>query len=152
MGENFPNLRTILNFTPGPQGWILSPRGNVHPFVHPQGWTLYYLEEWRGKKIISPPWDNFKTSRDKIHPWRTTPPLGVKFAPRDIVFLNKRAGVFHECFPEEKHLHFRSQLQTKADVNRAHKKFLPLTKNITSDRFNFSLKLFRPTRLLSLGA
>jgi hypothetical protein len=23
-----------------PLGWTLSPRGNVHPFVHPQGWTL----------------------------------------------------------------------------------------------------------------
>jgi hypothetical protein len=39
-------LRAILNFTPGPQGWTwplgwnLSPRGNVHPFTPPQGWTL----------------------------------------------------------------------------------------------------------------
>jgi hypothetical protein len=32
--------RAILNITPGPQGWNLSPRGEVHPFVHPQGWTL----------------------------------------------------------------------------------------------------------------
>jgi hypothetical protein len=33
--------RPILNFTPrgllGPQGWNLSPRENVHAFVHPQG-------------------------------------------------------------------------------------------------------------------
>jgi hypothetical protein len=29
--------RAILNFTPGPQGGILSPRGNVHTFVHPKG-------------------------------------------------------------------------------------------------------------------
>jgi hypothetical protein len=31
------NLRAILNFTPGSQGGNLSPRGNVHPFVHSQG-------------------------------------------------------------------------------------------------------------------
>jgi hypothetical protein len=35
--------RAILNLTPGPQGRIsplgvnLAPRGEVHPFVHPQG-------------------------------------------------------------------------------------------------------------------
>jgi hypothetical protein len=23
-----------------PEGWTLSPRGNVHPFLHSQGWTL----------------------------------------------------------------------------------------------------------------
>jgi hypothetical protein len=47
----------------------LSPRGNVHPFAHPQGWTLYCLEEWRGEQRISPPGDNF------------TPPQGTKFTP-----------------------------------------------------------------------
>jgi hypothetical protein len=36
-------LRAILNFTPGPQGISspvgvnLAPRGEVYPFVHPQG-------------------------------------------------------------------------------------------------------------------
>jgi hypothetical protein len=34
--------RAILNFTPGPQRWNLSPRGEVHPFLHPQGWTLLF--------------------------------------------------------------------------------------------------------------
>jgi hypothetical protein len=24
----------------GPQMWNLSPRGNVHPFICPQGWTF----------------------------------------------------------------------------------------------------------------
>jgi hypothetical protein len=37
----FDTQRAILNFTPGgelgPQGGNLSPRGEVHPFVHPQG-------------------------------------------------------------------------------------------------------------------
>jgi hypothetical protein len=43
----------------GPHGWNLSPRGNVHPFVHPPGViSLYCLEEWRGKQRISPPGDN----------------------------------------------------------------------------------------------
>jgi hypothetical protein len=79
------------------------------------------------------------------------PPVNYSLFPKRKPKLNKRAGVFHECFPEEKHLHLRSQLQTKADVNRAHKKLLPLTKNITSDRFNFFLKLSRPT-LSSCGA
>jgi hypothetical protein len=36
----FAKMRGILNFTPGPQGWNLSPWGNLHPFVHSQGWTL----------------------------------------------------------------------------------------------------------------
>jgi hypothetical protein len=24
----------------GPHGWNLSPRGNNHPFIHPQRWTF----------------------------------------------------------------------------------------------------------------
>jgi hypothetical protein len=35
--SNNVTLRAILNFTPGPQGRTLSPMGNVHPLVHPQG-------------------------------------------------------------------------------------------------------------------
>jgi hypothetical protein len=57
-----------------PKGWTLSPRGNVHPFVHPQGWT-HCLEEWKDEHIISP-------QGDKVDSWGTTSPLGSKFAPR----------------------------------------------------------------------
>jgi hypothetical protein len=64
--------RAILNFTPGTQGWNLSPRGSVHPFVHPQGWTLLYLEEWRGEQR-------------EFQPQGITspPPRGTKFTPGD---------------------------------------------------------------------
>jgi hypothetical protein len=75
-------LRAILNFTPGGQEWNLSPRGEVHPFVHPPRVnTLYCLEEWRGEQRISPPGDNF-THRGQIHPWWTTSPLGDKVFPK----------------------------------------------------------------------
>jgi hypothetical protein len=65
------------------------PGLNIHPVIHPQGWTLTttYLEEWRGKQInspqgiTSPPEDNF-TLRGQISPLGTTSPLGSKFAPR----------------------------------------------------------------------
>jgi hypothetical protein len=42
-------------------GVNLAPRGNVHPFVRPQGCTFstVYLEEWRGKQRILLPRDNF---------------------------------------------------------------------------------------------
>jgi hypothetical protein len=56
-----------------PQGWTLSPRGNVHPFVHPRG--VYCLEEWRNleshPQVITSPFG------DKVHSWGTTSPLGV---------------------------------------------------------------------------
>jgi hypothetical protein len=68
-----------------PQGWNLSPRGNVQPYLHPRGEhsTLRYLEEWRGKQKTSSPVDNFTPAPgDKIHPWWTNSPLGSKFAPR----------------------------------------------------------------------
>jgi hypothetical protein len=58
----------------GPHGWTLSPRGNVHPFVHPRGWTLYSLEVWRGEQIISPPGDNFTPRGQSSH-------LGYNFDP-----------------------------------------------------------------------
>jgi hypothetical protein len=71
--------RAILNFTPGPQGWNLSPRGNEYPFVHtPPGVnTLYCLEEWRVEQRISPQ-GIASPPRDKIHPWGTASPLRVK--------------------------------------------------------------------------
>jgi hypothetical protein len=55
----------------------LSPGGNVHPYVHPQGWTLsrYCLEEWRGEQRILPPGNNF-TPRGQNSPRGTTSPLG----------------------------------------------------------------------------
>jgi hypothetical protein len=66
--------RAILNFTPGPQGWTFSPRGNVHPFVHSPGVnTLYFLEEW-GKQRISPPGYNYT-------PRRQNSPLGDNLVP-----------------------------------------------------------------------
>jgi hypothetical protein len=61
----------------------LSPKGTVHPFVHPHPGvkTLYCLEEWKDEQRIShegitPP------PGDKINPWGTTSPLGSKFVPR----------------------------------------------------------------------
>jgi hypothetical protein len=49
------SLRPIFNNMVCPQGWNLSTRGNVHPFIHLL-WvnTLYSLEEWRGEQRISP--------------------------------------------------------------------------------------------------
>jgi hypothetical protein len=54
----------------------LCPWGNVHPFVHPQEWTLstVYIEEWRGKQRISPQGDNFTPTGQNL-------PLGDNFAP-----------------------------------------------------------------------
>jgi hypothetical protein len=73
-----------------PHGWTLSPRANVHPFVHPQGVNnlFYCLEEWRGEQRISPPRDNFTPRGAKFTPgwqlrsWGTSHPWGSKFAPR----------------------------------------------------------------------
>jgi hypothetical protein len=42
-------LRVILNITPGPQGWNLSPRGNVHPFVHSQGMNTLLFTRIEGR-------------------------------------------------------------------------------------------------------
>jgi hypothetical protein len=46
-----------------PLGWNLSPRGNVHPFVHPH----YCVQEWRGEQ--------------RIFPQGTTSPLGDTLTP-----------------------------------------------------------------------
>jgi hypothetical protein len=67
----------------------LSPRGNVHPFVHPQGWihTLLF-RRMEGRTENFTPGDNFNPRGqksalgDKNQPWGTTSPLGSKFAPR----------------------------------------------------------------------
>jgi hypothetical protein len=109
----------------GPQGWNLSPRGEVYPFVHPPGvntlycleeWrdeqrisppgvnTLYCLEEWRGKQRISPPGDNF-TPRGQIHPWGTTSPLGVKVFPRSEVKNGPQMRLWKSC-PKCSPVHF----------------------------------------------
>jgi hypothetical protein len=76
--------RAILNFTSGPKGWTwnLSPRGNVHPFIHPQGWTLYCLEEWRGEQRSSPPGDNFTPIRGQNSLLGDNFAHGSKLAPR----------------------------------------------------------------------
>jgi hypothetical protein len=57
---------------------------NVHPFVNPQGWTLYIycLEEWRGIQRISPPGDNFTPKVQSSLPGENFAPLGSRFAPR----------------------------------------------------------------------
>jgi hypothetical protein len=68
------SLRAILNFTPGPQGSNLSPRGKVHPSFTPRVNTLYCLVDWRGEQRISPPGDNFTPSGKNS-------PLGDNFAP-----------------------------------------------------------------------
>jgi hypothetical protein len=48
--------RPVLNNMVWPQGWNLSPRGNVNPRAGVNN-SLYCLEEWRGVQIISPPGD-----------------------------------------------------------------------------------------------
>jgi hypothetical protein len=53
--------RAILNFTPGPQGWNLSPWGNDHPFVHPQGWSCPLgVKLSSGGEILCLPLHSFK--------------------------------------------------------------------------------------------
>jgi hypothetical protein len=65
-------LRATLNFTPVPQGWNLSPKGNV---CH-QGWPLNSLEEWRGEHRISPPAYYFTTG-GQLCPWGESLLLGA---------------------------------------------------------------------------
>jgi hypothetical protein len=51
-----------------PQGWTLIPRWNNRSFVHPEGWTLYGLEEQRGEqRAFTSIGDNF-TPRVKSSP------------------------------------------------------------------------------------
>jgi hypothetical protein len=76
--------RAILNFPPGPQGWTLSPRGELCPLgeclpLHsPPGVnTLYCLVEWRGEQWILHPGDNF-TPGDNFAPGGQSLPLGAK--------------------------------------------------------------------------
>jgi hypothetical protein len=45
-----------------PQGWTLSPRGNVHLFVHPQGWIHSTVYKNGGESR------EFHPPGDKIHP------------------------------------------------------------------------------------
>jgi hypothetical protein len=64
----------VLKFTPrgelGPQGWNLSPRGNVHPFVQPQGVnTLYSLPR------------RMEGQTENFIPRGSPSPLGNNFAP-----------------------------------------------------------------------
>jgi hypothetical protein len=78
-------LRAILDITPGPQGWNLSPKGNVHPFVrpHPGVNTLHCLcRRMEGRTenftpiqgITSPPRGQNSPLWDKLAP-------GVKVCP-----------------------------------------------------------------------
>jgi hypothetical protein len=60
--------RAIIDFTPGPQGWIFVPYGECSPLPKPPGVnTLKCLEEWRGEQRISPQGIT-ATLGDKIHP------------------------------------------------------------------------------------
>jgi hypothetical protein len=91
-GENSPNQRAILNFTPGPQGRTLplgvnlAPRGEICPLGGM--FTLLYtlrgehsllFRRMEGEQRISPPGDNF-TPRGR------NSPLGDNFAPGGKVF------------------------------------------------------------------
>jgi hypothetical protein len=79
-----------VKFTPrgelGPQGWTLSPRGNVHPFVHPQGWTLFTVSKNGGANREFPPRGYLHprpqgtkfTPGGQLHPWGQSLPLGAK--------------------------------------------------------------------------
>jgi hypothetical protein len=77
-----------VNFTPkdelGHQGCNLSHKEECSPLRSPPGVnTPNYLEEWRGEQRIYPPRGYLHPHPgDKIHPWKTTLPLGSKFAPR----------------------------------------------------------------------
>jgi hypothetical protein len=108
-------LRAILNFTPGPQGWNLSPSGNVPPFVHTPGVnTLYCLEEWRGTQRSSPLGDKSPLWY-KIHPW------GSKFAPRGEVkngpLLTCPCVINHSCVPFRIGIrHTRNKIIGKANI------------------------------------
>jgi hypothetical protein len=58
----------------------LFPRGNVHPFFHPQGWTLstVYIEAWRGEQRISPPTRQNSLMGNNFAPGDQSLPLGAK--------------------------------------------------------------------------
>jgi hypothetical protein len=75
-------LRAILNFTPGPQGWNLSRRVEVHPFVHPQGWTLFIVYKNGGANREFHPQGITLPLGDKLTPGGQLRPWGSKFAPR----------------------------------------------------------------------
>jgi hypothetical protein len=78
--------RPILNFNPRgklrgefvPQGWILSPRGEVicwgwnSLFVPPFFQTIPSVHAWEGTFSLG----------DKVHPWEPSSLLGAKFTPR----------------------------------------------------------------------
>jgi hypothetical protein len=54
---------------------MLSPNGNIHPFIHPQGWTLSTVQKnGGGEQRISPPVGNFT-------PRGQNSPMGDNFAP-----------------------------------------------------------------------
>jgi hypothetical protein len=49
-------LKPVFNNMRWPPGVNFAPLGNVHPFIHPQGWTLWCLEERRDKhRAFTPP-------------------------------------------------------------------------------------------------
>jgi hypothetical protein len=56
----------------------LAPRGNVYPFVHPQGDTVQKNGEAKKKFHLQ---RTTSSPGDKIHPWGTNSPPGSKFAP-----------------------------------------------------------------------
>jgi hypothetical protein len=79
-GPSLRGQRAILNFTPGPQGWNLSPRGMLTTSFTPRGEHSLLFRRMEGKQRILPSGgDNF-THRDQ------NSPLGDNFTPWASVF------------------------------------------------------------------
>jgi hypothetical protein len=80
----FRRRRAILNLTPGPQGWNLSPRENIHPFVPPRGKHSLLFRRMEGRTENSTPRGKLYrqgtkfTTGGQLRPQGQSLPLGVK--------------------------------------------------------------------------
>jgi hypothetical protein len=78
------------SWPPPPKGSTLYVRGKVHPFVHPQGWELFYVSKngWanRGSSSLR---GNF-TLGDRAHPWGPTLLFTRRFSCK---FWSRRIGL-----------------------------------------------------------
>jgi hypothetical protein len=72
----FMSMLLGVTFALGSLVLILTPRGNVHPFVHPKGWTLSTVLKTVGQT------EGLYYLGDKAHPCGPTSPLGSRVAPR----------------------------------------------------------------------
>jgi hypothetical protein len=70
------------------------PRGNVHPFVHPQGCTLFIVEKNGGANREFYPQGITSSLKDKFTPGGQLRPRGSKFAPRGEVKNGPLASIF----------------------------------------------------------